>query len=229
MNTIEDQKRAKRLVLDAGELGDGWLMADGCDDMTEQLRALFWNDSFTDLMAARIPMFLNRVLTGPDGKRMSVDDAEAAGLLLTDGAAVPPLRRLRGVRLDVLKELAVYCNADDLVRLIDRNCQPGPIDAALEVQDDEGQPIEEHAGLPWLKKGAVVAELESEWRSVGQDLQNAAKIILPGGVSLSAYAKNPDGRGWSLPKLREAGRSLGKLNKPVHRSLDGAMSAMVRR
>lgn len=113
------QARAKRLILDAAELGDGWLMADGRDDMTEQLRALFWNDSFTDLMAARIPVFLNRVLTGQDGKRMSVDAAEAAGLLLTDGAAVPPLRRLRGVRLDVLKALALDCRNDDLVQLID--------------------------------------------------------------------------------------------------------------
>lgn len=112
------QAQAKRLIRKAADSGDGWLMASDYNDMTEKLRALFWNDSSADLMAEDIPMFLSRKLTGPDGKRMGVDDAEAAGLLLTEGAAVPPVRRLRGVRLDVLSALALECSADNLVRLI---------------------------------------------------------------------------------------------------------------
>lgn len=185
MNTIEDQKRAKRLVLDAGELGDGWLMADGCDDMTEQLRALFWNDSFTDLMAARIPMFLNRVLTGPDGKRMSVDDAEAAGLLLTDGAAVPPLRRLRGVRLDVLKALALDCRNDDLVQLIDGDCLPKPTDGALPVQDDEDQ-----------RKKVSDANVRTAWSTSGGNKTKAASLL---GIQRSALTKRLRKIGLDLP------------------------------
>ncbi len=114
-----ENNRARRLLLDARELGDGWLMAMDHQDMTDQLRALFFGDSFDDLMAARIPMFLGQKLTGQDGKRITTDEAEDAGLLLSDGDSVPPIRRLRGIRLDALKELAQWCSADDLVRMID--------------------------------------------------------------------------------------------------------------
>ena len=131
MHTTENN-RARRLLLDAQELGDGWLMAMDHQDMTGQLRALFFGDSFDDLMAARIPMFLGQKLTGQDGKRMTVDQAEDAGLLLSDGDAVPPIRRLRGIRLDALRGLAQWCRADDLVRMIDgvlpaqASLQPAP-------------------------------------------------------------------------------------------------------
>ena len=131
MHTTENN-RARRLLLDAQELGDGWLMAMDNQGMTDQLRALFFGDSFDDLMAARIPMFLGQKLTGQDGKRMTVDQAEDAGLLLADGDAVPPIRRLRGIRLDALRGLAQWCNADDIVRMIDgvipeqASLQPAP-------------------------------------------------------------------------------------------------------
>lgn len=139
MHTTENN-RARRLLLDAQELGDGWLMAMDHQDMTDQLRALFFGDSFDDLMAARIPMFLGQKLNGQDGKRMTTDEAEEAGLLLSDGDAVPPIRRLRGIRLDVLKALALWCKADDLVRMIDGDeppaqTSPQPAPAQQEVPE----------------------------------------------------------------------------------------------
>lgn len=130
----QQQGRAKRLLLDAAELEDGWLMASDREDMHGQLAALFAGEAFDDLLAARIPIFLCKVLTGPDRQRMDVEQAEQAGLLLTDGDAVPPIRRLRGIRLDVLRELALWCDAPGLVKMIDGDFQSLPTDAATTAQ-----------------------------------------------------------------------------------------------
>lgn len=184
---VNGPARAKRLILDAKDHGDDWLMADSCDEMTEKLRALFWNDSFADLVAARIPMFLNRVLTGPDGKRLCVDDAEAVGLLLTDGYAVPTLRRLRGVRLDVLRALAMDCRNDDLVQLIDGDCLSKPTHAATPVQDVT---IDQ-------RKKVSDADVRSAWAASGGNKTKAAGLL---GIHRSALTKRLQKIGLDLPE-----------------------------
>lgn len=158
-----EHNRTRRLLLDAQELGDGWLMATDYQDMKGSLRALFWSDSFDDLMAARIPMFLGQKMTGQDGKRMTTDEAEDAGLLLSEGDAVPPIRRLRGIRLDVLKELAEWCRATDLIRMIEGDFidhavetsplpAPVPKDPRKKVSDDEIR-------MAWDTTGGVIAKI----------------------------------------------------------------------
>ncbi|PUE15501.1 helix-turn-helix domain-containing protein [Limnohabitans sp. WS1] len=179
------QARAKRLIRKAADHGDGWLMASDYNDMTEKLRALFCNDSSADLMAEDIPMFLSRKLTGLDGKRMGVDDAEAAGLLLTDGDAVPLLRRLRGVHLDVLRALALDCRNDDLVQLIDRDCLLKLTDGALPVQDDEDQ-----------RKKVSDANVRTAWAASGGNKAKAARLL---GINRFALTKRLRKIGLDLP------------------------------
>ena len=185
MHTTENN-RARRLLLDAQELGDGWLMAMDHQDMTDQLRALFFGDSFDDLMAARIPMFLGQKLTGQDGKRMTTDEAEDAGLLLSDGDAVPPIRRLRGIRLDVLKALALWCKADDLVRMID------------------GEPAAQTSPQPApsttdSRKKASDADIRTAWAKTRGNIKQTATLV---GIERSALRKRLDNLG-----LKEADSS----------------------
>ena len=172
MHTTENN-RARRLLLDARELGDGWLMAMDHQDMTDQLRALFFGDSFDDLMAARIPMFLGQKLTGHDGKRITVDQAEDAGLLLFEGDAVPPIRRLRGIRLDVLKALAQWCSADDLVRMIDgeppAQTSPQPAPATTDS-----------------RKKASDDDIRTAWAKTGGNILQTANLV---GIARSALKK----------------------------------------
>ncbi len=172
MHTTENN-RARRLLLDARELGDGWLMAMDHQDMTDQLRALFFGDSFDDLMAARIPMFLGQKLTGQDGKRITVDQAEDAGLLLFEGDAVPPIRRLRGIRLDVLKALAQWCSADDLVRMIDgeppAQTSPQPAPATTDS-----------------RKKASDYDIRTAWAKTGGNILQTANLV---GIARSALKK----------------------------------------
>lgn len=127
MIEVEQNKHAKRLLLDAKELGDGWLQAPDHHDMRVQLQALFREDSFDGLMAARLPLFLGQKLEGLDRQAGDefVDEAYERGLMLSDGAAVPLLHRLRGLRLDVLRELAVYCECPKLTTMID-DLEPEP-------------------------------------------------------------------------------------------------------
>jgi hypothetical protein len=200
---------ARRLIRKAADHCDGWIMATDYNDMTEKLRALFWNDSCADLMAEDIPMFLSRKLTGLDGKRMGVDDAEAAGLLLTDGDAVPLLRRLRGVHLDVLRALALACRNDDLVQLIDGGTvtvggiwPPAPAEQDERNEVQAPVPVQVDDGLPPVTTTELAAALnglndwnETTWRNrlgsaSGRPWLLAARLT-PGTQGGSAATWNP--------------------------------------
>lgn len=127
MIEVEQNKHAKRLLMAARKLGDGWLQAPDHQDMRVQLQALFSEDYLDALMAAEFPLFLGQKLEGLDRQAGDefVDEAYERGLMLSDGAAEPLLRRLRGIRLDVLRELAIYCDCPKLAKMID-DLEPEP-------------------------------------------------------------------------------------------------------
>lgn len=171
-----EHNRTKRLLRDIQELADGWLMGGDHQEMTDKLRLLFWQDSFDELLDARIPVFLNKKLTGHDGKRVNTDEAEALGLLIADGDSIPPMRRLRGVRLDVLKELAQWCIADDLVRMIDGDFSDGAEQAGLLPTQS----------LTDTRKKAADADIKAAWASTCGNILQTAKLV---GIERSALKK----------------------------------------
>ena len=97
-------------------------MAPDAEEMSQKLGLLF-GDQYSGFSNLLIPHFLNERIR-PNGVLLQHTDddgdpLEEAGFLLSDDDGVPLLKRLRGIRLDVLKALAQWCSADDLVRMID--------------------------------------------------------------------------------------------------------------
>lgn len=142
MQTEHD--RAK-LLLQRAKKDGGWLTSTDNANMLNQLQTLFLGDRADDqnLLEFEVPRFLNERIR-PNGVLLQHTDddgdpLEEAGFLLSDGDGVPLLKRLRGIRLDVLKALAQWCSADDLVRMIDGEppAQTSPQPAPAPQEDPE--------------------------------------------------------------------------------------------
>lgn len=176
--------RAK-LLLQRAKKDGGWLTSTDNANMLNQLRTLFLGDRTDDqnLLEFEVPRFLNERIrpnavmlqhTDDDG-----DPLEEAGFLLSDGDAIPLLKRLRGIRLDVLRELAHWCSADDLVRMIDgehpAQISPQPASAPQEAPEpvqanQSDKPTIDGDCLPPVTTGELAAAFaglngwdEDEW------------------------------------------------------------------
>lgn len=133
---------AKLLLQETHLPGGGWLMAPDAEEMSQKLGLLF-GDQYSGFSNLLIPHFLNERIR-PNGVLLQHTDddgdpLEEAGFLLSDDDGVPLLKRLRGIRLDVLKALAQWCSADDLVRMIDgeppEQISPQPAPALMPTED----------------------------------------------------------------------------------------------
>ncbi len=167
---------AKLLLQEAHLLGCGWLMAPDAEEMSQKLGLLF-GDQYSGFSNLLIPHFLNERIR-PNGVLLQHTDddgdpLEEAGFLLSDGDGVPLLKRLRGIRLDVLKALAQWCSADDLVRMIDgeppAQTSPQPAPATTDS-----------------RKKASDYDIRTAWAKTGGNILQTANLV---GIARSALKK----------------------------------------
>lgn len=173
-------------------------MAPDAEEMSQKLGLLF-GDQYSGFSNLLMPHFLNERIR-PNGVLLQhtdddSDPLEEAGFLLSDGDGVPLLKRLRGIRLDVLKALALWCKADDLVRMIDGeppeqiSPQPAPATATKQPKEqrqaerwqmciDDGldMPTDTFAQYP-RGIGKVAKKLGIKTQSLRQDLNEHRERI----------------------------------------------------
>jgi hypothetical protein len=191
---------AKRLLMTAQNTGEGWLKAPDNKNMRDQLLALFSEDSFDDQVAAEYTVFLGQKLEGLDRHANDefVDEAYKRGLDLKDGDGVPPLRRLIGLRLDVLREWAVYRGADDLVPMIDGGTfSVGGIRPTATAEQSTERP---------MTRMALIQKYVRRWPTIESALNNAGRNGLD--------AAKAGERSWMESKVLEWAYSKGNLESP---------------